>query len=83
MRCPERTRLFDHLERTAKAFAEAVGGLRDLTGFDLIAQQKLVGHVRAACNAAEAALADHEKTHGCAGLKANETATGGEIVMRR
>jgi len=68
MKCPERTRLFDHLERTAKAFAEAISGLRDLHGYDLIAQQKLVAHVRSACEAAQRALSDHEEAHQCARL---------------
>jgi len=66
MMCPERTRLFSHLDRTAKAFAEAVTGLKDLRGYDLIAQQRLVTHIRAACDSAQAALAEHEKAHRCA-----------------
>jgi hypothetical protein len=66
MQCPERTRRLDHFERTARAYAEAIGGLRDLQGYDLIAQERLVHHIREACDAAAAALADHQQSHGCA-----------------
>lgn len=74
MHCPERTRLFDHFERTAKAFAEAVSGLRDLKGYDAISQQRLVTHIRAACDSAQAALAEHEESHGCAKVEKNAAA---------
>ena len=66
MQCSERTRLFDHFERTARAFAEAVGGLRDLEGYDLIAQQRLVEHIRQACESAQIAWTDHQQSHACA-----------------
>ena len=65
MNCAERARHVGHLERTAKAYAEAVAELRDVRGYDLIAQQKLVAHIRAACDAAQAALTDHEEAHHC------------------
>jgi hypothetical protein len=65
MQCPERARLLNHLERTAQAFAEAVGGLRDLHGYDLMAQERLVAHIRDACDGAHAAWSDHQKIHGC------------------
>lgn len=65
MDCAERTRLFGHLERTARAYAESVSELRELHGYDLIAQQRLVIHIRAACDAAQDALTDHERDHGC------------------
>ena len=70
MQCPERTRRLDHFERTARAYAEAVSGLRDLQGYDLIAQERLVTHIREACDAAAASLAEHHKSHGCARMGA-------------
>jgi hypothetical protein len=80
MQCAERSRLFSTFERTARAFAEAVAGLRDLTGYDLIAQQRLVAHVRAACDAAQSALADHEQQHACA--RAVKVSGSEETVLR-
>jgi hypothetical protein len=65
MNCPEHSRLLGHFERTARAYADAVGELRGLSGFDLIAQQKLVAHIREACDNAQALLANHEQAHGC------------------
>lgn len=54
-----------HFERTARAFAEAVAGMRDLDGYDLIAQQRLVTHIREACDGAQVALTEHLQSHGC------------------
>jgi len=82
VQCPERARLFDHFERTARVFAEAVSGLRDLKGFDLIAKKKLVAHTRDACDAAQAALCDHEQAHSCAGAASPESRSE-ELTFRR
>lgn len=74
MQCPERTRLLNHFERTAQAFAEAVSGLRDQHDYDLIAQERLVAHIREACDGAHAAWSDHQKTHGCGHVAAEAPA---------
>lgn len=81
MQCPERTRLFNHFERTAQAFAEAVSGLRDINGYDLLAQDRLVAHIREACDGAQLAWSDHQKTHGC-GRVAAESHADPEPVRR-
>jgi hypothetical protein len=80
MRCPERTRLFDHFERTAKAFAEAVSGLREVGGYDALAQQRLVAHIRSACDGAQTALLRHEEAHRCTDIGAEKSSEQSELV---
>jgi hypothetical protein len=60
-----------------------VNGLRDLKGYDLIAQRKLVAHIRAACDAAQTSLLDHEQTHGCADVSSGATQAINEPSLRR
>lgn len=82
MQCPERTRRLDHFERTARAFAEAVSGLRDLHGYDLIAQERLVTHIREACDSAASSLTEHEQSHGCSRVSASESVDDKEAAHR-
>lgn len=79
MQCAEHTRLFDRFERAAQAYAEAVSGLRDLYGYDLIAQQKLVTHIQEACALGQVALADHEHAHGCTLVAASDASSRSEV----
>jgi hypothetical protein len=48
----------------------------------LIAQERLVAHIRQACDAAQSSLAEHQEAHGCSRVAAGETAEHREPARR-